>query len=77
MAVERAQNKSQHTKLTLETKIVLPLLPGFELAAFRSRVRRSTNTLSLGTWDLYLSVKHIAQYIDTIHKFALAASDRS
>ena len=34
-------NKSQHTKLTLEKKIHPPLLPGFELATFRSRVRRS------------------------------------
>ena len=35
-----------HTKLTLEKKILLPFLPGFELATFRSRVRRSTNYLS-------------------------------
>ena len=34
-------NKSQHTKLTLEKKILPPLLPGSELATFRSRVRRS------------------------------------
>ena len=33
-------NKSQHTKLTLEKKILTPLLPEFELATFRSRVRR-------------------------------------
>ena len=39
--VERTPNKSQHTKLTLEKKILPPLLPGFELATFRSRVRRS------------------------------------
>ena len=39
--VERTPNNSQHTKLTLEKKILSPLLPGFELAAFRSRVRRS------------------------------------
>ena len=32
--------KSQHTKLTLEKKILPPLLPGFELATFRSQVRR-------------------------------------
>ena len=38
--VERTPNKSQHTKLTLEKKILPPLLPGFELATFRSRVRR-------------------------------------
>ena len=39
--MERATNKSQHTKLTLENKILPPLLPGFGLATFRSRVRRS------------------------------------
>ena len=41
MGVKRTPNKSQHTQLTLEKKILPPLLPGFELATFRSRVRRS------------------------------------
>ena len=44
--VERTPNKSQHTKMTLEKKILPPLLPGFELATFRSRVWRSTKQLS-------------------------------
>ena len=39
--VEQTPTKSQHTKLTLEKKILQPLLPGFELATFPSRVRRS------------------------------------
>ena len=39
--VEQTPNKSQHTKLTLEKKILPPLLLGFELATIRSRVRRS------------------------------------
>ena len=39
--MEEIPNKSQHTKLALERKILPPLLPGFELAIFRSRVRRS------------------------------------
>ena len=39
--VEQTLNKSQHTKLTLEKKILPPLLLGFELTTFRSRVRRS------------------------------------
>ena len=43
--VERTPNKSQHTKLTLEKKILPSLLPGFELATFRSRVRCSTSKL--------------------------------
>ena len=37
------RNKSQHRKLTLEKKILPPLLPGFEPATFRSRVRRSNH----------------------------------
>ena len=36
-------NKSQHRKLTLEKKILPPLLPGFEPATFQSRVRRSNH----------------------------------
>ena len=39
--LERKPIKSQHTELTLEKKILPPLLPGFQLAAFQSRVRRS------------------------------------
>ena len=39
--VERTPNNSQHKKLTLEKKIVPPLLPGFEFATFPSRVQRS------------------------------------
>ena len=39
--MERTPNKSLHTKSTLEKKILPPLLQGFELATFRSRVRRS------------------------------------
>ena len=34
------RNKSQHRKLTLEKKILPPLLQGFESATFQSRVRR-------------------------------------
>ena len=39
--VEQTPNKSQHRKLTLEKKILPPLLPGFELETFRSRFWRS------------------------------------
>ena len=39
--VEWTLNKSQHTKLNLEKKILPLLLPEFELATFRSRVRCS------------------------------------
>ena len=37
------RNKSQHRKLTLEKKIILPLLQGFELSTFQSQVRRSNH----------------------------------
>ena len=64
---DRTLKKSQHTKLTLEKKILPPLLPGFELAAFRSRVLvsrglRSTQvTLSASSTAV---CKHITQWID-------------
>ena len=40
--VEQTPNRSQRTKLTLEKKILPPLLPGIEPATFRLRVRRCT-----------------------------------
>ena len=44
--MERTPNKSQHRKLTPEKKILPPLLPGFELATFRSEPGALTNKLS-------------------------------
>ena len=44
--VEQTLNKNQHRKLTLEKKILAPLLPGFELATFWSWVCHSTSELS-------------------------------
>ena len=41
MGVEQTLNNNHHTKLTLENKILPPLLPGFELATFRLQVRHS------------------------------------
>ena len=49
--VEQTPNKSQHTKLTLEKKIHPPLLPGFELATFRLRVRRSNQRAIPAAWQ--------------------------
>ena len=49
--MKRTPNKSQHTKLALAKKILPPLLPGFELATFRSRVRRSYQQV-IPVWDL-------------------------
>ena len=43
----RYQNKSQHRKSTLEKKILLLLLPGFETTTFQSRVWHLTTELSL------------------------------
>ena len=43
--MEQILNKSQHRKLTLEKKILFPLLLGFELATFQSLVQRFTNKL--------------------------------
>ena len=51
--VERTPNKSQHTKLTLETKIPLPLLPGFELANYAQ-----TNKLSQLPFDYIYFIAH-------------------
>ena len=39
--VKRTLNKSHHTKLTQEKKLLQPLLPGFKLATFWSQVQRS------------------------------------
>ena len=47
--MERTPNNSQHRKLTLEKKNLPPLLPGFELATFRSRVRHSYQQAILRT----------------------------
>ena len=41
--VERTLNKSQHTKLTLERKIIPMLLPGFELTSFDHESGALTN----------------------------------
>ena len=38
---------SQHRKLTVEEKILLPLLPGLEPETFCSQVHHSTTELSL------------------------------
>ena len=39
------QNERQHRELIQEKKILPPLLPGFELATFRARIRRATSEL--------------------------------
>ena len=47
--MEPASNKSQHTKLSLEKKI---LPPGFELATFRSRVRCAYQQAIPASWPV-------------------------
>ena len=60
--VKRAPNKSQHTKLTLEKNILPPFLPGFELATFRSRVRRSCqNAIPAPKLVQQASKRHVRQ----------------
>ena len=55
---ERTLNK--HTKLTLEKKILLPLLEGFEPATFRLQVWRSTNKLpQLSNSNLHNAARQI------------------
>ena len=55
--MERTPNKSPHRKLTLDKKILPPLLPGFEQATLRPRVRRSTSKLS---WLPKLGLNHFS-----------------
>ena len=52
--VERTPNKSQHTKLTLEKKILSPPLLGFELATFQSRVQCSNQQAILASLHIQL-----------------------
>ena len=52
--VERTPNKSQHTQLTMEKKILHSFLPRLELATFQSRVRRSYQQAILAD----MSVRH-------------------
>ena len=44
--VELTLNKSRRTKLALEKKILLLLMPGFKLATFWLQIQHSTNMLS-------------------------------
>ena len=60
--MERTPNKSQHRKLTLEKKILPPFLPGFELATFRSQVRRSNQQAIPGV-DIYHSYGFLADLV--------------
>ena len=54
--VERTPNESHCRKLILEKKILSLLLPGLELATFRSRVRRSSNKLSRLPWRYVMAL---------------------
>ena len=66
--VERTSNKSQHTQLTLEKKILPPLLPGFEPATFRSRVRRSNqqDIPALLACNTIITIQHISTQCDNL-----------
>ena len=65
--VERTPNKSQHRKLTLEKKILPPLLPGFKLATFWSQVRHSYQQAILAPLLLcYWSRQTLTSLLDSI-----------
>ena len=55
--MEPTPNKSQHTRLTLEKKILRPHLQGFELPTFWSRVWHPTNKLSRLHLQGYISCR--------------------
>ena len=63
MWVKRTPNKNQHTKLTLEKKI---LLPRFELAIFQSRVRR-TNQQAIKPPIKHFRPKHFCNWSQMWH----------
>ena len=62
------RNKSQHRKLTLEKKILPPLLQGFEPATFRSRVRRSNHRARPTQWLTDFEYKIPVNMPDPIRK---------
>ena len=62
----QTSNKSQHTKLIQQKKLLLPLLPGLKLATFQSRTWCSTNKLSwLPVPREYLIIKHWCSVVHT------------
>ena len=75
--VERTPNKSQHTKLTLEKKILPPLLPGFELTTFRSRVWRSYQPAILDPHSLYSKLKTSKSWLVTFSCSKKGATDKN
>ena len=60
------RNKSQHRKLTLEKKILPPLLPGLEPGTLRSRVRRSNHTRSLSS-KFEVTVANVSDLVTPAH----------
>ena len=61
--VGQTPNKSQHTKLTLDKKILPPLLPGFEFATFRLQVQRFNQQVTPAPVPLcILSYRHVQCY---------------
>ena len=71
--VERTSIKSHHTKLTLEKKILPPLLPWFELATFQSRVRRSYQQAIPAPVQKEVLNKQVNEQAKSIYKAVLAA----
>ena len=78
--MEQTLNRSQHIKLTLEKKNILPLLPGFEFATFRLWVWCSNQqailayTLDLRKleWAEYTTVQAGNEWLNILQKFSQA-----
>ena len=71
--VEQAPEKSQHSRLTLEKKSLLPTLPGFELAIFPSQVWHSNQQAIPARrnyiYNIYIYIDREREYIYTLCEF--------
>ena len=53
------RNKSQHRKLTLEKKIIPPLLPGLEPGTYRSRVQLSSPIETNASFEPFQTLRQV------------------
>ena len=68
------RNMSQRRKLTLEKKILPPLLQGFEPETFKSQVRRwlTTELSSLPCTSVYEFIRNLCRFIRSVSRSGLA-----
>ena len=76
MGMEQTPNKSQHRMLTLEKKILSPLLLGFELTTFQSWVWCFTNKLSQAAWDCS-EIPNLHLQVDSTMELLLRSPEKS